>query len=349
MDKLALKLQHRFTTSAGSITPSRKNYLALQPNRIVLRSSEFEAFARGFNKKAASSNQSFRTNASAVPEYDGIDGNNNGGDGGKGEGGDGNGGEGSNSGGSGPLYFLVKGWKDRVDADPEFIFKLATEQIIGVSGCVIGDMASRPNFGLNELDFVFCTLVVGSIVNFALMYLLAPTSSAGNVAKALPWIFAGSPTGHMFEAGAYNVAQRFGTFIYKGVTFAAVGFLAGLAGTAISNALLLVRQKLDPNFVLQNEPPPTVLNAATWALHLGISSNIRYQSLNGLDQVLVKSLGPNVFKAYSFLIRGGNNLIGGSSFAVLARYTGSQKSGTSNASPEEKSLIGERKSGTESS
>lgn len=49
------------------------------------------------------------------------------------------------------------------------------EQIIGVGAAVAGDMASRPNWGLNELDFVFATLVVGSIVNFALMYLLAPT------------------------------------------------------------------------------------------------------------------------------------------------------------------------------
>ncbi len=29
-----------------------------------------------------------------------------------------------------------------------------------MSASVIGDMASRPNWGLNELDFVFATLVV---------------------------------------------------------------------------------------------------------------------------------------------------------------------------------------------
>lgn len=33
-------------------------------------------------------------------------------------------------------------------------------QIIGVGASVIGDMSSRPNWGLNELDFVFSTLVV---------------------------------------------------------------------------------------------------------------------------------------------------------------------------------------------
>lgn len=33
-------------------------------------------------------------------------------------------------------------------------------QVIGVSANVLGDMATRPNWGLNELDFVFATLVV---------------------------------------------------------------------------------------------------------------------------------------------------------------------------------------------
>lgn len=33
-------------------------------------------------------------------------------------------------------------------------------QVIGVGASVVGDMASRPNWGLKELDFVFATLVV---------------------------------------------------------------------------------------------------------------------------------------------------------------------------------------------
>lgn len=33
-------------------------------------------------------------------------------------------------------------------------------QIIGVGAAVVGDMSSRPYWGLYELDFVFSTLVV---------------------------------------------------------------------------------------------------------------------------------------------------------------------------------------------
>ena len=75
----------------------------------------------------------------------------------------------------------------------------------------------------------------------------------------------------------------------QGFLFAFVGMCAGLTGTAISNALLVLRQKLDPNFKSQNEAPNVPLNAATWAAHMGISSNVRYQVLNGLDMVSIYS------------------------------------------------------------
>ena len=71
----------------------------------------------------------------------------------------------------------------------------------------------------------------------------------------------------------------------QGFLFAFVGMCAGLTGTAVSNTLLVLRQKLDPKFKSQNEAPNVLLNAGTWAAHMGISSNVRYQVLNGLDMV----------------------------------------------------------------
>jgi protein quaking len=199
------------------------------------------------------------------------------------------------------------------------------EELVGVSACVLGDMASRPNFGLDELDFVFSTLVVGCILNFVLMYLLAPSSSAMSAAEALPGIFSSCPTSHMFETGAYNVLERLGTFVYKGTVFAVVGFAAGLVGTALSNTLISIRKKMDPNFETPNKPPPTLLNASTWALHMGLSSNFRYQTLNGIEYLLAKGLSPFVFKTSVVVLRCLNNVLGGMSFVILARLTGSQK------------------------
>ncbi|KAL0308459.1 UNVERIFIED_CONTAM: protein RETICULATA-RELATED 3, chloroplastic [Sesamum radiatum] len=224
--------------------------------------------------------------------------------------------------GFGPIGAFVNGWRSRVAADPQFPFKVLMEELVGVSACVLGDMASRPNFGLNELDFVFSTLVVGSIMNFVLMYLLAPTMSS--VSQTLPGIFANSPTSHMFEPGAYGLLNRVGTFVYKGTVFAAVGFAAGLVGTALSNGLIKMRKKMDPNFETPNKPPPTVLNAITWAIHMGVSSNFRYQTLNGIEYLLAKGLPPFLFKTSVVVLRCLNNILGGMSFVVLARLTGSQ-------------------------
>nr|GMD44919.1 protein RETICULATA-RELATED 3, chloroplastic-like [Ipomoea batatas] len=266
--------------------------------------------------------------------------------GGGGGGGDGDWSAGGDSGSSGdsfgPIGAFLSGWRSRVAADPQFPFKVLMEELVGVSSCVLGDMASRPNFGLNELDFVFSTLVVGSILNFVLMYLLAPTASS--VSQGLPSIFASCPPSHMFEPGSYGLISRLGTFVYKGTLFAAVGFAAGLVGTALSNGLIKIRKKMDPSFETPNKAPPTILNAATWAIHMGVSSNLRYQTLNGIEYVLDKTVSPFVFKSSVIVLRCLNNVLGGVSFVVLARMTGSQSVGDGGklAAVEEDELAAER-------
>lgn len=45
------------------------------------------------------------------------------------------------------------------------------------------------------------------------------------------------------------------------------------------------RKELDPNYVPTNEPPSVLGNAACWSLHMGLSSNLRYQLLGGADTV----------------------------------------------------------------
>ncbi|KAL0410453.1 UNVERIFIED_CONTAM: protein RETICULATA-RELATED 3, chloroplastic [Sesamum latifolium] len=81
---------------------------------------------------------------------------------------------------------------------------------------------------------------------------------------------------------------------------------------------------MDPNFETPNKPPPTVLNAITWAIHMGVSSNFRYQTLNGIEFLLAKGLPPFLFKTSVVVMRCLNNILGGMSFVVLARLTGSQ-------------------------
>lgn len=41
---------------------------------------------------------------------------------------------------------------------------------------------------------------------------------------------------------------------------------------------------------MQNESPAILANSAVWATHMGVSSNVRYQLLNGLDMVRLRLL-----------------------------------------------------------
>lgn len=56
--------------------------------------------------------------------------------------------------------------------------------------------------------------------------------------------------------------------------------------------------QVDPSFTTQNEPPNVFANAFTWAVHMGVSSNIRYQALGGLDAGLVKVMPVGLFRLY---------------------------------------------------
>jgi len=58
---------------------------------------------------------------------------------------------------------------------------------------------------------------------------------------------------------------------------------------------------------------------------MGLSSNFRYQTLNGIEFLLAKGLTPFMFKTSVVVLRSLNNVLGGATFVVLARLTGSQK------------------------
>ncbi|MCO5546993.1 hypothetical protein L7F22_000433 [Adiantum nelumboides] len=145
--------------------------------------------------------------------------------------------------------------RDTMHANPQFSFKVMIKKDVGVGAYVIIDMTSRSNFGLNELDFVFSTIVVGSILSLLLMYMLAPTLFAASIVNSLPYIFAACPLGHMFEQGAYSVLDRLSTFVYKGAVFGSVGFDAGLLGIVISNVLVGMRKKMNTTSEVQVKAP----------------------------------------------------------------------------------------------
>lgn len=57
-------------------------------------------------------------------------------------------------------------------------------------------------------------------------------------------------------------------------------------------------------------------------LHLGISANTRYQTVNGLELLLSKLLSPALARIGTILVRTSNNFLGARVFLVIAGLVG---------------------------
>ncbi|CAK9184312.1 unnamed protein product [Ilex paraguariensis] len=74
--------------------------------------------------------------------------------------------------------------------------------------------------------------------------------------------------------------------------------------------------------------PPLLKSAALWGVFLAVSSNTRYQVINGLERLveaspLAKQVPP-VALVFTFGVRFANNIYGGMQFVDWARWSGVQ-------------------------
>ena len=113
--------------------------------------------------------------------------------------------------------------------------------------------------------------------------------------------------------------------LYKGSLFAACGFMGSVGGTSLAFALLKVRQLIDPVNNADKPLPNIINNSLGWASFMFCSTNPRYQLVNGLERGIFSVASPTVGKASSLVLRTGNNLIGGATWVLWARFIGLQK------------------------
>ena len=232
-------------------------------------------------------------------------------------------------------------WRDKMLADPDFAYKLFIEETVGLSIAMSGTIAARGKDVLKELDYVLTDCAVGAVLNFVLIWLLAPTvavraassSALGNYVAKLP--------AFVLAEGSYSVGQRAMAGVYKGSLFAFCGFLGSLGGTTLSFLLLKVRQLIDPVNNADKPLPNVLTNSLGWASFMFVSTNPRYQIVNGLERGIALVAAPSVSKASSLALRTGNNLVGGSTWVLWARFIGLQKK----AGSEEESGKGKGKQG----
>ncbi|XP_077222801.1 protein RETICULATA-RELATED 1, chloroplastic-like isoform X2 [Tasmannia lanceolata] len=83
----------------------------------------------------------------------------------------------------------------------------------------------------------------------------------------------------------FSIDQRIGTYFYKGVLYASVGFACGLIGQGIANLIMTAKRSIKKSEG-DIPVPPLVKSAVLCGVFLGVSSNTRYQIINGLERVV---------------------------------------------------------------
>ncbi|KAK8489544.1 hypothetical protein V6N12_013884 [Hibiscus sabdariffa] len=225
-----------------------------------------------------------------------------------------------------PLGFLIKYCsmlRNRMLADPSFLFKVGTEIVIDSCCATFAEIQKRGKDFWTEFELYLADLLVGIAVDIALVGMLAPYARFGQPSASrglfgsLQRATAALPSS-VFEAERpgckFSVKQRIATYFYKGVLYGSVGFGCGLVGQGIANLIMTAKRnirKSDEDIPV----PPLLKSAALWGVFLGVSSNTRYQIINGLERLVEASPAakqvPPVAMAFTVGVRFANNIYGG--------------------------------------
>ncbi|KAH9613016.1 hypothetical protein KSS87_008649 [Heliosperma pusillum] len=239
----------------------------------------------------------------------------------------------------GPLGFLMRHCpmlRDRMLADPAFLFKVGTEIVIDSCCATFAEYQKRGKDFWNEFELYMADLLVGIVVDIALVGMLAPYARFGKktVSRGALGRFQHAcqdlPSS-VFEAERpgcrFSVKQRIGTYFYKGVLYGAVGFGCGIVGQGIANLIMTAKRNMNKSD--EDIPvPPLVKSAALWGVFLAVSSNTRYQIINGLERIVEASpmakQAPPIAMAFTVGVRFANNIYGGMQFVDWAKLSGVQ-------------------------
>ncbi|KAF6156640.1 hypothetical protein GIB67_017776 [Kingdonia uniflora] len=152
------------------------------------------------------------------------------------------------------LGFLVKSslWlRNRLLAYPSFLYKIGIEIVIDTCCATFAEVQKRGKKFWTEFELYVADMLVGVVVNVALVGLLAPYVRIGqpSLSKGLlgrmQHAYNALPSS-VFEAKRpgcrFSVQQRIGTYFYKGILYASVGFTCGLIGQGIANMIMTAKR-----------------------------------------------------------------------------------------------------------
>ncbi|GJS71676.1 reticulata-related protein 1, chloroplastic [Tanacetum coccineum] len=139
-------------------------------------------------------------------------------------------------------------FRNRTLADPSFLFKVGAEIVIESFYATFAEVQKRGKDFWDEFQLNAADLLVGTVVDVALVGMLAPYARSGKRSLASGGLFSGLKNSvaalpsSVFEferpGCTFSAQQRPATYFYKGVLYGSVGFGCGLIGQGITNMIM---------------------------------------------------------------------------------------------------------------
>ncbi|KAL2536247.1 reticulata-related 1 [Forsythia ovata] len=222
----------------------------------------------------------------------------------------------------GPLGFLMRHCsmlRNRMLVDPSFLFKVGTEVVIDSCCATFAEVKQRGKDFWAEFELYAADLLVGIVVDIALVGMLAPYARIGKRSVSSGFLgrlqhVCGALPSSVFEAERpgikFSLQQRIATYFYK--SLGGLGTVSNLFAASVMSVVYFHQSILGP----------------LSCVFLAVSSNTRYQIINGLERVveaspLAKQIPP-VAMAFTVGVRFANNIYGGMQFVDWAKWSGVQ-------------------------
>jgi hypothetical protein len=176
----------------------------------------------------------------------------------------------------------------RMMGDPSFLGKLMFEQATTAAIGITYEVQQRGERFSKELDLAFVNVAGMMATNLAFSWCLTPNRSVGNMHKyAWQRTLHGLPNNAFDRSGPqrnFTYATRAAGVAVKAAQLSTVGLAVGAATGAASNALAGLRTRNDQ--AVSMTVPSVSTSACGNGAFAGLSGNVRYQLINGLDRYL---------------------------------------------------------------
>lgn len=232
------------------------------------------------------------------------------------------------------LCLSIPAFRSRFLADSAFVFKLLVQELIGNGTALASEIAVRGKDIVHELEYVASDLIVGTVVEAAFVWLLAPTLPLPTSGQSAIAKYFSSLPANVFQRSTamqhFSLSQRAVSFFYAGAQYAIIGVVAGIVGTAITYGIIESRKYLDKSYKPERPLPAVLPNSAGWGTFMAVSSNTRFQIVEGMELGIAQMFaarGDGFVNSGIIALRFANNYWGGVQFVQFFRYLGLHATG----------------------